>query len=53
MLQSGSLIGNCVASNNAIMRVSYMEVGTPVWINISTYYPQGKLLQYSVIDVYV
>ena len=46
MLQSGSLVGNCVASNNAIITVSYMEIGTPVWVNISTYYPAGKLLVY-------
>jgi len=34
---------NCRANNNAVIGVSYMEVGTPVWINISTYYPAGKL----------
>ena len=43
MLQSGSLVGNCVANNNAVISVSYMEAGIPVWINISTYFPAGKL----------
>ena len=47
MLQSGSLIGNCVANNNAVITVSYMEVGVPVWISISTYYPAGKIQMYT------
>ena len=42
MLQSGSLIGNCMANNNATITVSYMEVGAAVWSNISTYYPAGN-----------
>ena len=46
MLQSGSLNENCVANNNAVISVSYMEVGIPVWINISTYYPTGKVRVY-------
>lgn len=42
MLQSGSLIGNCTANNNTTITVSYMEVGTEVWSDISTYYPTGN-----------